>query len=90
VTGSLQAVRIDTNGHTQSPDSTALLVVRAWREEGSAAPLRVHVRQTLDVGHGFDSTLTLADIEEACTALRGWLEEFLGGKTAGAAGGAGE
>ena len=77
MTGSLQAVRIDTNGHTQSP-------------EGSAAPLRVHVRQTLDVGHGFDSTLTLADIEEACTALRGWLEEFLGGKTAGAAGGAGE
>ena len=55
--------------------------MRAWHEEGSTKPLRVHLRQTHDVDHGFESTLTLADVEEACTVLRGWLESFLADRT---------
>jgi len=90
VTAGLQAGRIDTNGNSKSADRAALFVVRAWHEEGSTKPLRVHLRQTHDVDHGFESVLTLADIEEACTVLRGWLESFLAGRPAQAAGGTGE
>ena len=85
-----QAAFIETNGHSPSKDGAALFVVRAWHEDGSSTPLRVHLRQTLDVDNGFESVLTLADVEEACAVLREWLHTFLAGEAAQTAGGTGE
>ena len=85
-----QAAVIDTNGHSRSKDGAALFVVRAWQEDGSSTPLRVHLRQTLDVDNGFESVLTLADVEEACSVLRDWLTRFLATDTAQPAGGTAE
>jgi hypothetical protein len=32
----------------------ALLVIRAWPEEGSERPLRIEIRLTADTGRGFE------------------------------------
>lgn len=90
MTAGRKAAVIDSKARPHSTDGNGLFVVRAWHEEGSAKPLRVHLRQTHDVDRGFDSVLTLADIEEACTVLRGWLESFLAEQSAATAEGAGE
>ena len=54
---------------------TALLIARAWVEEGSSQPLRVELRLTTDVLAGIQQYLTLSDIELVCQSVRAWLLE---------------
>ena len=60
---------------TRTP--TGLLVIRAWREPGSAAPLRIEVRRSLDVNRGLNSAHRTTHPDEACTVVRHWLEAML-------------
>lgn len=53
--------------------STALLVIRVWIEEGSPAPLRAEVRLTADVSAGFERTLTLTRNEAVVDTVQDWL-----------------
>jgi hypothetical protein len=57
-------------------DRTALLIIRAWIEEGSAEPLRAQVRLTADVASGFEATSTLADADAICAMVRAWLADL--------------
>ncbi len=57
---------------------TALLLIRAWTEEGSSEPLRAHVRLTTDVSAGFERTLTLSRTEAVCAAVQEWLAAVMG------------
>jgi hypothetical protein len=57
---------------------TGLLVVRIWLE-GPPPALRAQVRFALDVDRGFEATATFGDLDTACGAVRGCLEQFLAG-----------
>jgi hypothetical protein len=57
---------------------TALLIIRAWVEEGSAQPLRAQVRVTRDISTGIERTLTLAERDAVVQMVDGWLQEVLG------------
>ncbi len=63
-------------------DRTALLIIRAWMEEGSPEPLRAQIRLTSDVSSGFERTLTLAQADEVCATVKAWLAEVLAGASA--------
>jgi hypothetical protein len=56
---------------------TALLMIRAWREDGSGHPLRAEIRLTNDVAAGFQRALTAADTERVVETVRGFLEDLL-------------
>jgi hypothetical protein len=56
---------------------TALLTIRAWREDGSEHPLRAEIRLTNDVASGFQRALTLADTARVLEAVRGFLDDLL-------------
>ena len=58
-------------------DRTALLIIRAWIEEGSAEPLRAQVRLTADVASGFEATFTLADPDAICATVQAWLADLV-------------
>jgi hypothetical protein len=58
---------------------TGLFVIRAWVEPGSSSPLRVLIRLTTDVAHGFERNLTLAQEEEVVEAVQAWLSQMLTG-----------
>ena len=62
---------------TAKTDKTGLLIIRAWVEEGSSAPLRADVRATTDVSAGFDRAMTLAQPEEVAATVQEWLTEVL-------------
>ncbi|MEX2486314.1 MAG: hypothetical protein WD377_01725 [Nitriliruptoraceae bacterium] len=53
---------------------TGLMVLRVWTEEGSAAPLRVDIRQTTDPPSGFHGTMTFSDIDLVVDTVRTFLE----------------
>jgi hypothetical protein len=53
---------------------TALLVIRAWCEEGSHDPLRVEIRLADDVAAGFRSTVTTVRAEAVVEAVRAFLD----------------
>jgi hypothetical protein len=63
---------------------TALIIIRAWVEEGSAQPLRAQVRVTSDVSGGIERTLTLVERDTVVQLVDDWLRDVLG---AGAAAG---
>lgn len=54
-----------------------LLIIRAWVEEGSSAPLRVQIRLTTDVSKGYQQTMNLSDIEAASAAVERWLMDVI-------------
>ena len=58
-------------------ETTALLTIRAWSEQGAKNPLRAQVRSTSDVSSGFlfTVTITVTDIDDAVLAVRAFLEE---------------
>lgn len=58
-------------------ERTALLIIRAWIEEGSSEPLRAHIRISDDVAEGFGRELTLARPELVCAEVGHWLEQML-------------
>lgn len=62
-------------------DHTGLLIMRAWMEEGSSEPLRVHLRLTTDVSKGFQRTMNFSDAEAASAAVLGWLTDMMADRT---------
>ena len=54
-----------------------LLIIRAWAESGSSSPLRAQIRLTRDVSHGFERSLTVAEIEAVIATVQAWLPEVL-------------
>ena len=54
---------------------TGLLLIRAWVEKGSRKPLRAHIQATTDVSKGFESELTVADVDSTTAAVETWLEK---------------
>lgn len=59
------------------PNRTGLLIIRAWVEQGSSKPLRVHIRFSTDIAAGFESEVTLTDTTDVCTAVEMWLKDVL-------------
>jgi hypothetical protein len=62
-------------------DPTGLMVIRAWVEEGSSAPLRVQIRLTTDVSKGYQRTIVLSDVQAASAAVEDWLTDVMAGPT---------
>ena len=60
-----------------SRDRTGLMIIRAWVEQGSSKPLRARIRLTRDVGDGFQSDVTLADVPAVSAAVEVWLQDVL-------------
>lgn len=60
-------------------DRTALLIIRAWIEEGSSEPLRAQIRLTADISSGFERTLTLARAGAVYATVQEWLADVLSG-----------
>lgn len=59
-------------------DSTGLMIIRAWTEQGSSDPLRAHVRLTTDVEAGFQRVVTLCHPDEVTSLVSAWLAEVAG------------
>ncbi|MFD5450597.1 hypothetical protein ACWDTR_23680 [Streptomyces sp. NPDC003470] len=57
--------------------STGVMILRVWVEEGSARPLRAHVRATADIASGVERDMTLTRVDAVCRVVREWLEEML-------------
>jgi hypothetical protein len=55
----------------------ALLVIRAWLEEGAERPLRVQARLTADSGRGFERELVFSESAPVEALVRGWLADVL-------------
>jgi hypothetical protein len=66
-----------------NPDQVGLLILRVWVEPGSALPARLQLRTTTDPAAGFTRTRTLADIEQAITDIRAFLQSLLGDTSSG-------
>jgi hypothetical protein len=62
---------------------TGLLVIRVWFEEEAQRPLRAQIRSTTDVATGFERAMTVAEVDAACEAVRGWLDQMLAGPRGG-------
>lgn len=62
------------------PSSTGLLIIRAYRENGSSSPLRAEIRLTSDVSVGIERTLTLVDRDRVSEVVRRWLDDILDGQ----------
>jgi len=58
-------------------DHTGLLIIRAWTEPGSSAPLRAEVRLSTDISTGIERTVTLTRAEAVCATVQEWLADFL-------------
>jgi hypothetical protein len=52
---------------------TALLIIRAWVEEGSAEPLRAQVQVTNDIAQGMERTLTMVQPAAVRALIDLWL-----------------
>jgi hypothetical protein len=58
-------------------NTTGLLIIRAWIEEGSSKPLRAHLRLTTDVAAGITSEITLTEISAVAAAVEAWLHDVV-------------
>jgi hypothetical protein len=58
----------------------ALLVIRAWAEEGSEPPLRIEIRLTADAGREFERDLIFSDPEPVEALVRTWLADVRAGQ----------
>ncbi|MGC0378405.1 MULTISPECIES: hypothetical protein [unclassified Streptomyces] len=56
---------------------TGVMIIRVWVEEGSAQPLRAHVRLTDDIVSGAERSMTLVRVDAVCRTVREWLEGML-------------
>jgi hypothetical protein len=61
-------------------DRTGVLITRPWLEEGSAAPLRAHIRLTTDMCSGFDRSITLTSAHAVFRTVEIWLRDMLTGR----------
>lgn len=58
---------------------TGLMIIRAWVEPGSVAPLRAHVRRTDELGVTEQFTTTLTDVDAVGALVEAWLHNVLRG-----------
>ena len=56
---------------------TAVLILRAWHEDDSAASLRVSITSTVDLTRADELVSAAATPDEVYEAVRVWLEAFL-------------
>ncbi len=57
-------------------DRTGILIIRAWIEHGSVAPLRAHIRRTIDIAAGLQGGTTVTDEDAVAAVVRAWLQEI--------------
>ena len=57
--------------------ATGLLIIRAYVETGSSAPLRATIRLTSDVSVGIERSFTLAEKNTVAEVVRKWLADVL-------------
>ena len=62
-----------TSGTTPGSGDVWSLVLRAWLEPGAQPPLRVRV-VAIAAGRYERSVIVTTSVDEACRAVRGWLE----------------
>jgi hypothetical protein len=60
-------------------ERVGLLLIRAWVEPGSAAPLRARIQKTSDLSSGLDPIETVVDAERVLEAVRLWMADVLTG-----------
>jgi hypothetical protein len=60
-----------------------MLIIRAWIEQGSSAPLRAEIRLTTNVAAGFERTRTLVQTEDVGAAVQEWMALILRGVAQG-------
>ena len=58
-----------------SSSRTGLLIIRAWLEQTSFRPLRVHIRLTTDVSSGFERSVTVTDAALVRAVVDSWLDD---------------
>lgn len=63
---------------TGSTARTGLMIIRTWTEEGSAEPLRAHIRLTEDLSAGIERTFTVCREEEVVAEVQAWLATTTG------------
>jgi hypothetical protein len=56
------------------PTRVALLMIRAWCEDGSMQPLRAEIRVAEDVASGLRPTETFVDADAVIAAVRDFLD----------------
>lgn len=56
---------------------TGVLIIRVWVEEGSAEPLRAHLRMTNDITSDIERSMTLTRPDAVCRVVWDWLEEMV-------------
>jgi hypothetical protein len=61
-------------------DPAGLLIIRAWIEYGSSAPLRVELSTTSDVSNGIVRKSVHSDVVEVGDQVQAWLREVLTGR----------
>ena len=60
-----------------SRDRTGILIIRAWLEQGSTAPLRAHIRQTTDIATGLRDGDTETDEDAITAVVLAWLQQVV-------------
>ena len=55
-------------------ERTGLLIIRAWLEEGSSAPLRAQVSTSSDVSIGIEHKSTHSDVADVSAEVQTWLK----------------
>lgn len=55
----------------------ALLIIRAWVERDSSAPLRADIRLSKDLSSGFEQTTTVTSPEAGAEAVRIFLQDVV-------------
>ena len=58
-------------------DRTGLMIIRAWVEDGSSAPLRAEISMTANVAIGMEHTSVHSDILAVGSEVQTWLREML-------------
>jgi hypothetical protein len=59
-------------------ERTGLMIIRAWVEEGSSAPLRAEISMTADVAIGMERTSVHSDVIAVGSEVQTWLQAILG------------
>jgi hypothetical protein len=57
-------------------EQSAVLVIRAWREDGAATPLRARITQTVNADAPDRKETAVGGEAEILAVVRAWLEDF--------------
>ena len=56
---------------------TGMLIVRAWLEQDNGNQLRTRITRSLDVARRGEIVSSAATVDDVCSTIRAWLEEFI-------------